>query len=193
MDYDLIIVGGGLAGSSLAIAIAQAGTRVLIVEREPQFRDRVRGEGMLPWGAAEARELGIYQPLVDECAVTVRWWAAPEGIRDLAATTPSHLGCLNFYHPEMQQTLLDIAVASGAELLRPAEAIGLVAGDPPTVLIRANGSDRQFTARLVIGADGRNSRLRAQTGFPVSRDPDCLIVAGVLLHDLALPDDACSS
>jgi flavin-dependent dehydrogenase len=41
MQYDLIIVGGGLAGSSLAIAMTQAGARVLILEREPQFRDRV--------------------------------------------------------------------------------------------------------------------------------------------------------
>ena len=73
MDYDLIIVGGGLAGSSLAIAMAQAGARVLIVERESKFRDRVRGEAMLPWGAAEACHLGVYQPLLDKCAVGVPW------------------------------------------------------------------------------------------------------------------------
>ena len=29
---------------------------------------------MLPWGAAEARHLGIYQPLLDRCAVGVPWW-----------------------------------------------------------------------------------------------------------------------
>jgi menaquinone-9 beta-reductase len=68
MDYDLAIVGGGLAGSSLGVTLARAGARVLIVEREAQFRDRVRGEGMLPWGAAEARELEILQPLIDGCA-----------------------------------------------------------------------------------------------------------------------------
>ncbi len=190
MDYDLIIVGGGLAGSSLAIAMVQAGARVLIIEREPQFRDRVRGEGMLPWGAAEARHLGIYQHLLDRCAIGVPWWVEPDGTRDLVATTPSHLGCLNFYHPEMQQMLLDMAVALGAELLCPADAVGVVAGDLPTVLVRANASERRLSGRLVVGADGRNSRLRARAGFPVSRDPDCLTVAGVLLRDLALPDDA---
>ena len=190
MDYDLIIAGGGLAGSSLASTMAQAGVRVLIIEREPQFRDRVRGEAMLPWGAAEARHLGIYQPLLDRCAVGVPWWVAPDGARDLVTTTPSQLGCLNFYHPEMQQMLLDMAVASGAELLRPGEAVGVVADVPPTILVRANGSEWRITGRLVVGADGRNSRLRARAGFPLSRDPDCLTVAGVLLRDLALPDDA---
>ena len=73
---------------------------------------------------AEARHLGIYQPLLDRCAVGVPWWVVPDGTRDLVTTTPSQLGCLNFYHPEMQQTLLDMAVASGAELLRPGEAVG---------------------------------------------------------------------
>jgi flavin-dependent dehydrogenase len=45
MDYDLAIVGGGLAASSLGGALARVGARVAIFEREPMFRDRVRGEG----------------------------------------------------------------------------------------------------------------------------------------------------
>src|ERR1700752_4283822 len=63
-DYDLIIAGGGLAGASLAIAMASAGHRVLVVEREKQFRDRIRGELLQPWGSWEARRLGIYDALV---------------------------------------------------------------------------------------------------------------------------------
>jgi flavin-dependent dehydrogenase len=57
--YDIITVGGGLGGSALAKAMAAHGARVLVVERETQFKDRVRGEFMAPWGVAEARELGI--------------------------------------------------------------------------------------------------------------------------------------
>jgi 2-polyprenyl-6-methoxyphenol hydroxylase-like FAD-dependent oxidoreductase len=65
VDYDLIIVGGGLAGSSLGAALAREGRHILIVEREAVFRDRVRGEGMLPWGADEAQKLGIYKILAE--------------------------------------------------------------------------------------------------------------------------------
>ena len=126
----------------------QASARGLIIERELQFRDRVRGEAMLPWGAAEVHHLGVYQLLLDRCAVGVPWWVAPDGTRDLVTTTPSHLGCRNFCHPEMQQMLLDMAVSSGAELLRPAEAVGVVTGVPPTILVRVNGSTRR---RLAIG------------------------------------------
>jgi menaquinone-9 beta-reductase len=51
--YDIITVGGGLSGSALAKAMAAHGARVLVLEREKQFKDRIRGEAMLPWGVAE--------------------------------------------------------------------------------------------------------------------------------------------
>jgi flavin-dependent dehydrogenase len=165
-DYDLAIVGGGLAGSSLAFNFAKGGARVVVLEREPEFRDRVRGEGMLPWGGVEARELGIRDPLLERCAIETRWWTAPEDNRDLIETTPAGLGCPNFYHPEMQQALLDLAVKAGAELKRSAETVRVIRGDRPGIVFRENGLEQKLGARHVVGADGRNSRVRALAGFP---------------------------
>jgi flavin-dependent dehydrogenase len=56
---DVAIVGGGIAGASLAIVLARAGLHVLVVERQGEYRDRVRGEYMANWGVLEARELGL--------------------------------------------------------------------------------------------------------------------------------------
>lgn len=50
-----MIVGGGIAGASLGKNMAEAGARVLILEASKTFADCVRGEGLLSWGAAEAR------------------------------------------------------------------------------------------------------------------------------------------
>ena len=61
--YDLIVVGGGIAGSSLAGRVASTGARVLVLERETQFRDRVRGEWVAPWGVLELERLGILDVL----------------------------------------------------------------------------------------------------------------------------------
>ena len=47
-DYDIIAVGGGLGGSALAKAMAENSKSVLILERETEFKDRVRGEFMSP-------------------------------------------------------------------------------------------------------------------------------------------------
>ena len=61
--YDIITIGGGLGGSTLAKAMAEHGARVLVLEREQQFKDRVRGEIMAPWGVAETQALGLYETL----------------------------------------------------------------------------------------------------------------------------------
>jgi 2-polyprenyl-6-methoxyphenol hydroxylase-like FAD-dependent oxidoreductase len=106
--YDVLVVGGGLGGASLGKAMAEHGARVLIVEREREFRDRVRGEGMHPWGVVEAGRAGILGQLLDTCGQPVRWrttYAGPNLVsrRDLVATTASAVGALNFYHPGMQE------------------------------------------------------------------------------------------
>ena len=193
--YDLVIVGGGLAGSSLGLNMARAGARVLILEREARFRDRVRGEGIFPWGCAEARSLGIYQALLQSCGREIRTWRRHLGAgrtldRDLAATAPSGLGMLNFRHEEMQEVLIELAVDAGATVRRPAEEVGVTPGACPAVRLR-NGE--QLTARLVVGADGRASRLRGWGGFTVRRDPDFLVIASTVHQGLDAPDDAIQS
>jgi flavin-dependent dehydrogenase len=66
-DYDVIAIGGGLAGAALSKKLAESGLHVLVLERELAFRDRVRGEQMHCWGVAEAQTLGLYDLLLETC------------------------------------------------------------------------------------------------------------------------------
>ena len=50
---DYIVVGGGIAGGAFATVMARAGANVLVLERQAEYRDRVRGELLWPWGVAE--------------------------------------------------------------------------------------------------------------------------------------------
>ena len=59
LSYDIVTVGGGMGASAFAASMARQGVRVLILEKETQFRDRVRGEYLVTWGVAEARKLGM--------------------------------------------------------------------------------------------------------------------------------------
>src|SRR5262245_61945225 len=92
-EYDVVTVGGGLGGSSLGRALAAKGARVLVLEREKEFKDRVRGEALLPWGVGEARKLGVYDLLKETCAHEQPWFDFHLGPvqlmhRDLPSTTP---------------------------------------------------------------------------------------------------------
>ena len=143
-SYDIAMVGGGVGGSSLGKAMAERGYRVLIIERETQFRDRVRGEFVFPWGVAEAKELGAYDALMQAGGHHPSHWADYAGpdplpTRDFAEDTPQKLRGLCIYHPRMQEALLQAAEAAGAEVRRGARVRHVESGREPTVLVCLSG------------------------------------------------------
>lgn len=186
--YDIITVGGGIAASALARAMAQRGARVLILEKETLFRDRVRGEGTVPWGVAEARELGLLEILRTDCAHNAPFVEGGMGPRDTRATTPQGLPCLTFAHQEMQETLLAAAEAAGARVRRGVTVEQIEPGATPVVVVNDSKSER-ITARLVVAADGRNAPSRKWLGFTVAEQTHDYFMAGVLLSDVTSPPD----
>ena len=182
-SYDIITVGGGIAASSLAKAMADRGARVLVLEREKQFKDRVRGEAVVSWGVAEANELGIYRLLKEECAIDVPYVEAGSGLRDLRATTLQRLPLLSFPHQVMQETLLAAAENAGAEVRRGVCVQHIECGAEPAVVVDGHGHER-ISARLVVAADGRGSAARKWTGFPVCEQNNGYYMAGVLLTNV---------
>src|SRR2546425_1570392 len=195
MQYDAITIGGGLAGAALAKSLSERGYRVLVLERETRFKDRVRGEGMFPWGVSAARALGIYDHLASACGHQTRWvrtWVGGSlfAERDLEATTPHRVGMFNFYHPAMQEALLRLAEKTGSEVRRGIAVGSVLPGDPPRVEFEEKGGRVSLEARVLVGADGRSSLVRSWGGFQVCADPDRLMIAGLLLEDTSVPDDA---
>ena len=195
MEYDLVIVGGGLAGAALATVMARAGARVLVLERETRFRDRIRGETIHPWGVAELRALGLEAPLLARCARPIPWWATmragePLPRRDLVATTPQRSGSLDYFHPDMQETLIALAAESGAEVRRGDTVTGVTPGERPRVAVTRDGTHTEVAVRLVVGADGRSSRMRGWAGFPVQRERERIRIAGLLFTDIPADEDA---
>lgn len=193
-QFDLVVVGGGLGGAALAKCMAEHGARVLVLERDREFKDRVRGEFLSPWGVAEATRLGIDRLLRDQCAHPVPWvdfFSANTltAHRDVAATNPHPLPCLAFYHPAMQDVLIEAAANAGADVRRGVSVQEVRPGSTPVVVTGNNGQRREARARLVVGADGRSSTVRSAAGFTLRRDPEMMLVAGVLMEDMSVPED----
>jgi 2-polyprenyl-6-methoxyphenol hydroxylase-like FAD-dependent oxidoreductase len=197
MNLDIVIVGGGLAGSSLATVMARKGKKVLVLEREEKFKDRVRGENMLPWGVSIAKRLGLYDSLVGKGGHAVPLFniyamGQQTEARPMPQTTPHGEAMLNIYHPDMQEAVLGEAVKAGTEVTRGANVTAISepnANGRRSVTYTANGASHTVEARVVVGADGRSSRVREWGGFTVNRDPDFLRIAGALMENLSAPDD----
>jgi 2-polyprenyl-6-methoxyphenol hydroxylase-like FAD-dependent oxidoreductase len=195
--FDVVTVGGGLGASALAIAMARSGARVLVLEKETKFRDRVRGEGLVPWGVAEARQLGIADLLLETCAKPVPWVEMGFGPRNLLETTPHQAPILAYSHPEMQEVLLAEAEQAGAKVQRgvTVEGVELCQNSPgnggpkkATVIVR-NGTMQRMSARLVVGVDGRASAVRKWAGFKVEKEPLGFQFAGVQLTGVRWRED----
>ena len=190
--YDLIVVGGGIGASALAGAMAATETptaiSVLLLEGEARFRDRVRGEAIMPWGVAEAKLLGLGDALRSAQANPLIYWDSytgndRSGHRDLSRTTRAQEPVLACYHPRLQESLLQWAESNGAKVRRGVRVTGLDTNGSPAVRL---DTGEEISARMIVGADGRGSRVRGWAGFPINQDPDQNLVAGVLMENVAL-------
>jgi menaquinone-9 beta-reductase len=196
---DVAVVGAGIASASIAAVLARGGLEVLLLERQRSYRDRVRGEYMAPWGVLESRALGLEDAIRSTNAVDARYGvpydeliapAAAEGSKlDTSIIFPEVPGPLCASHPKTCQALAEDAVRSGAELVRGVAEVRVQTGRRPSMTF-LNGAEREVRPRLIIGADGRTSTVRRQSGIHVKKAPATHVVAGLLADGASRwPDD----
>ncbi|MBN9089370.1 MAG: FAD-dependent monooxygenase [Reyranella sp.] len=197
---DVVIAGGGIAGSALAAVLARGHVQVAVLEHDLAPVDRVRGESLAPWGVIELRRLGLYDALVGAGGVFTNLsvphdenlpgeQALPFAQRFTDAV-PEVPGMLCMSHPAMCRVLAAAAEAAGAVFLRGVTDIAVTAGGtggaPPHIGFSHGGQRIAWTPRLIVGADGRNSPVRRQLGFTVHADPPHNLLGGMLVE--GVPD-----
>ena len=193
-DYDLICVGGGIAGSTVGRIMAKHGCRVLILEKVTEFKDRVRGEVTTSWGTAEAKATGVYDLLESTCGHQLPWLDIHINgnlvmHRDLLSTTPESTPFYAMSHPDMQEVLLQAAEDAGAEVHRGTRVTSTLSGSPNTVTFSDEMGEKTATTRFIVGADGRSPASRKWGDFEEKQDPVRLLVCGVLLNTMNVPHD----
>lgn len=194
MTYDLIIVGGGIGGSALAAVMGRAGRKVLLLEKSEHYEDRVRGEWIAPWGVAETRRLGLYDLLIGAGGhhlaehVTYDESLDPslceQSALPLGIFAPDVPGPLCLGHPRHCQTLYNAAADAGVTCLRPVDVETITLGPAPFVTYTYEGVRTTATARLIVGAEGRQSSVRAAAGIPLHQDKPHHWFAGLLVENV---------
>ena len=190
--WDLIIVGGGIGGPALAIAMARKGRSVLLLEQSAAYTDRVRGEWIAPWGVAETQRIGVYDMLMaagghhltrhisyDESVAPAEAEAQALPLEVFAPGVPGPL-CIG--HPHHCQTLYDEARRAGAETLRPAQVLKVELGAQPRVTYLLDGVEHVAEGDLIVGADGRTSLVREAAGIILHEDKPHHWFAGLLVE-----------
>jgi len=194
MHVDVVIVGGGIAGSGLGAVLARNGKSVLVLERTTEYVDKVRGEWMAPWGVADAISTGLYDALVaagaglnarfvpyDELMTPAEAEASTTPITGMIAGVD---GALTLGHPAACRALDELASCSGATVIRGADVLEVSVGSSPSVTYAVAGEPQTVTCRLIVGADGRESFVRRSLGIELERTESRCHMGGLLIENL---------
>ena len=165
---NVVVVGAGPAGASIAYLLANRGIAVTLVERRRDFAREFRGEILMPSGIEALQQLGLGDALAQTDSHAASDFALYmnskliftekldsevfQGHPPLAISQPALLEAI-VAEAEKLTTFTFVRGVSVKELVEDNETI-------TGVTIREDNRDRFLPADLVIGADGRNSVVR---------------------------------
>ena len=160
-NYDVIIAGGGPAGSSAAIHLATRGARVLLAEQKKFPRPKLCGEFISPECAGHFEKLGVAEQMLaaGPSNLTETVFYSQSGAK---VSVPSDWfasgGAIGLSRAEMDERLLRQASQVGVDVVEDASVINVTsaqAGDVCGMVIRRNGKEESVHAPLSIDATGR--------------------------------------
>ncbi|MGN7724365.1 2-octaprenyl-6-methoxyphenyl hydroxylase [Luteimonas sp. 22616] len=178
--HDVVIVGGGLVGASLAIALDRIGLDVGLVEAAPAgalpavFDERNLSFADATVNALDA--LGVMSKLRAPTGAITRIHVSRRGDFGRASLVAADYGREAFGQVVVARDFGEALEARLAELqrltrYRPARFIGLGDGDEAVRVVRIadDGGERELRARLLVAADGTGSSVRDALGIEADR------------------------
>ena len=175
--YDVVVVGGRIAGASTALLLARAGVRVAVVERGRRGSDTVSTHGLMRAGVLQLSRWGLLDRVIaagtPPISRTVFHYADGEQVQVSIRPSP---GVDALYAPRrtvLDRILVDAAEEAGADVFHETPVTSLLRD--PDGRVRgvaahdADGTRLELEGELTIGADGVRSVVAQQTQAPYLR------------------------
>ncbi len=176
-DYDIVIIGGGLVGMSLASALGRSGFRIAVVEAKewrPPVAPNQEGRTLaLAYGSRRIFEgMGLWSQIAAQGVTPIKRIHISDrgrfGITRLDATDAG-IDALGYV---VQTTALAAVLyhavqdLESIDLISPAAMKDLVFSiDSVSISVKHANRERKVSARLLVGADGGRSRVRSLAGI----------------------------
>ncbi len=203
LAFEVVVVGAGMAGATLALALAQGGLEVAIVDAQP-VETRLapsfdgRASAVADAGLRQWRALGLAEALAPEAQPIVSieisdgsapGAAGPGSLRPLLLFDGTDAGAAAQGEPlgwmvenrHVRAALNAALVQAGVTAFAPASVASIQAGAGANTLQLADG--RRLSGEVVVGADGSASQVRRASGLGVNgwSYPQAGVVATVAL------------
>jgi 2-polyprenyl-6-methoxyphenol hydroxylase-like FAD-dependent oxidoreductase len=170
-QFDAIVVGARCAGAPTAMLLARAGCRVLLVDRATFPSDTVSTHFIHAPGVAALERWGLRDTLARSGCPPIRTYSFDFGPFTIKGSQRSCDGVEEAYCPRrtvLDTILVEAAASAGAEVRQGFAVEELLVDDAKVVGIRGKpvggGAEAIERAKVVIGADGRNSMLAKALG-----------------------------
>ncbi|XP_048251963.1 conditioned medium factor receptor 1-like [Haliotis rufescens] len=176
--YDVAIVGAGPSGSVCGYYLGKAGWKCLLLEKKKFPRDKYCGDAVCKTGIEILMDMGIYDQLIKQNKAHVSdngGMCSPGGLSFIGRSqegfgpVPAALACKRIH---LDEAIAMAAKRAGADL-REECSVDEAIFDKNKGLwtVTLDNSDTRFTARVLVCADGAQSRLATKLGL-VTRPPD---------------------
>ncbi|MCC6365137.1 MAG: tryptophan 7-halogenase [Bryobacterales bacterium] len=175
-DCDVVIAGGGPAGSAAAIWCARHGLRTVLLETQSFPRDRP-GESLHPGVEPLFRQLGVER--AEEAAGFPRYrghwvsWGGPWRFEEFGSDSTGPWLGIQAWRATLDSILLEAARGAGVEVLQPCRALAPMREGKRIVGVSSEAGE--IRARFTIDATGSRHWLSRKAGLPTRRASPRLI------------------
>ncbi len=168
-DADVIIVGFRCAGAPLAVALHDAGVKVVVVDAAPFFIDQpISTHAIQPYGMKMLDQVGLGDVVRELAPRNSAFRFQVEDSYLQIELDGTDLDSRSPRRSKLDPALQRAALAAGVEAREKTRVVSLLRDGDRVCGVRVRDPEREYDVRapLVVGADGRNSTIADMVGAP---------------------------